>query len=78
MSITTLFVYTFPHVTKSTVSHILRNTADDSKIYAVIKTLEDSHKLQTDLNSIENWRHEWLTCSPEISNKTYSVATQHE
>ena len=34
--------------------------ADDSKVYSVIKTLEDFHQLQADLNSIQEWCQIWL------------------
>ena len=34
--------------------------ADDSKVYSVIKTIEDSHQLQVDLGSIHEWCQVWL------------------
>ena len=34
--------------------------ADDSKVYAIIKSLEDSQQLQADLNSIQDWCQIWL------------------
>ena len=34
--------------------------ADDSKIYRVIKSKEDSSKLQNDLNSLLEWTRKWL------------------
>ena len=34
--------------------------ADDSKVYSVIKTIEDSHQLQADLDSIHEWCQVWL------------------
>ena len=34
--------------------------ADDPKVYSVIKTLEDFHQLQADLNSKQEWCQIWL------------------
>ena len=34
--------------------------AENSKIYSVVKTLEDSHQLQTDLDNIQEWCQIWL------------------
>ena len=34
--------------------------ADDVKIYATIRGIEDSHQLQSDLNRLEEWSKKWL------------------
>jgi len=34
--------------------------ADDSKVYTVIRSLEDSYQLQVDLDNIQNWCQIWL------------------
>ena len=34
--------------------------ADDSKVYTVISSLEDSFQLQADLDNIQNWSQIWL------------------
>ena len=34
--------------------------ADDTKIYTSVKSIVDSRKLQTDLNSLVKWAKDWL------------------
>ena len=34
--------------------------ADDTKIYATIKEISDSYRLQPDLNSLTKWASDWL------------------
>ena len=49
----TLYINDIPNILHTDLSFF----ADDSKVYTVIKTLEDTHKLQADLDSIQNWCH---------------------
>ena len=45
----TLYFNDIPNIVHTNLSFF----ADDSKVYSVIKTLEDSHQLQADLNNIQ-------------------------
>ena len=44
-----------------TVESSLPLFADDSLLYRIIKKLADSHILQTDLNNLVQWEHDWST-----------------
>ena len=50
-AIYTLYIKDIPNIVHTDLSFF----ADDSKVYTVIRTLEDSHKLQADLDNIQNW-----------------------
>ena len=52
----TLYINDIPNIVHTNLSFF----ADDSKIYSVIKTLEDSHQLQADLDNIQEWCQIWL------------------
>ena len=52
----TLYINDIPNVVHTNLSFF----ADDSKVYSVIKTIEDSHQLQADLDSIHEWCQVWL------------------
>ena len=52
----TLYINDIPNIVHTNLSFF----ADDSKVYSVIKTLEDSHQLQADLDNIQEWRQIWL------------------
>ena len=49
----TLYINDIPNIVHTDLSFFV----DDSKVYTVIKTLEDTHKLQAGLDSIQNWCH---------------------
>ena len=51
-----LYINDIPNIAHTNLSFF----TDDSKVYSVIKTLEDSHQLQADLNSIQEWCQIWL------------------
>jgi len=42
------------------VSNIVKLFADDTKIYRVISSPEDSDSLQTDIDSLQDWSSTWL------------------
>ena len=52
----TLYINDIPNIVHTNLSFF----ADDSKVYSVIKTLEDSHQLQADLDNIQEWCQIWL------------------
>ena len=52
----TLYINDIPNIVHTNLSFF----ADDSKVYSVIKTIEDSHQLQADLDSIHEWCQVWL------------------
>jgi len=52
----TLYINEIPNIVHTDLSFF----ADDSKVYIVIRTLEDSYKLQADLDNIQNWCIVWL------------------
>ena len=52
----TPYINDIPNIVHTNLSFF----ADDSKVYSVIKTLEDSHQLQADLNSIQECYQIWL------------------
>ena len=41
------------------ISLVARLLADDSVIYRIVESLEDSQCLQRDLNTILNWSRKW-------------------
>ena len=54
--------------------------ADDVLLYTTVRTEEDCHKLQADLNSLEQWAKKWnIIFNPakceflRVSNKSYNV-----
>ena len=51
--------------------------ADDSKLYTVIKMFEDSHMLQADLDSIQNWYHIYLFRLNLLKCKVMHVGYSH-
>ena len=62
--------------------------ADDTKIYTAVKSVADSQRLQTDLNSLARWADDWLLrlnvkkckCMPIITtlyNLTAASNNQH-
>ena len=52
----TLYINDIPNIVHTNLSFF----ADDSKVYSVINTLEDSHRLQADLDNIQEWCQIWL------------------
>ena len=53
----TLYINDIPNIVHTNLSFF----TDDSKVYSVIKTIEDSHQLQAaDLHSIHEWCQVWL------------------
>ena len=52
----TLYINDIPNIVHTNLSFF----ADDSKAYAITKSVEDSQQLQADLNSIQDWCQIWL------------------
>ena len=69
----TLYINDIPNIIHTDLSFF----ADDSKVYTVIKTLEDTHKLQADLDSIQNWCHIWLLRLNLLKCKVMHVGNSH-
>ena len=39
--------------------HLLKLFADDSKLIGIIKNLDDVHTIQTDIDALVKWSHDW-------------------
>ena len=69
----TLYINDIPNIVHTDLSFF----ADDSKVYTVIRTLEDSHRLQADLDSIQNWCQLWLLRLNLLKCKVMHVGYSH-
>ena len=52
----TLYINDIPNIVHTNLSFF----ADDSKVYSIIKSSEDSHQLQADLDNIQEWCQIWM------------------
>ena len=55
------------------IHHFCKLFADDTKLIATIKGIEDHQTLQNDLDALVSWANEWKMCFNEKKMQVHGI-----